>query len=175
MTKGEIKSALDLTNSNITLITSQTKLRRKYKVYALYRVYSGSKYFVGYYRDTDDYTAEINYLNSHESGPETYVVKEMPSEGIPLGQIKDGLAERKRANKLTREEQHRAAKRNKDYQRWLAGERKERLEWQREHPDISYEVKPLCRRRFPVMFGVLPVGMCHVNTDLKDVLRYLYD
>lgn len=161
--------------SNITLITSQNKLRRKYKVYALYRVYSKSQYFVGYYRDTDDYTAEINYLKSHESGPDTYVVKEIPSEGIPLGQIKDGLAERKRANKLKREQQHEAAKQYKEYQRWLAGERKDRLEWQREHPDIPYEEKPLCRRRFPMLFGVLPVGTCHVNTDLTYALRYLYD
>lgn len=146
----------------------------------LYRIYPNSKewscgckeWFCGYFRAWEDICIELERQKHEESGPEEYVIKEVPSKGIPLSKIHDIAADRKRWAEEDAKRAIEAKKLEEERKKALEEWEREEAEWRKKHPK---EHMPMDRRRFPALFdchGPIP-GMSGPEGIYK-ALRFLY-
>lgn len=159
---------------SVTLIKhTGSRLHFSERCYELYRIYPGGKeWFCGYFRSKEDYDIELARCQNEEAGPDEYVIKEVPSAGIPVSKIHDVIEDRKRRNKEERQRAIVAKKWAEENKRnWEAWEREER-EWREKHPN---QPRRLIDRRFPPLFGchaLPPVGT--TPDGIRNALRFLY-
>ena len=150
------------------------KLHYKERCYELYRIYpNGKEWFCGYFRSKEDYDIELARCKNEEAGPDEYVIKEIPSKGIPVSKIHDIVEDRKRwaeqerqrAIELKRLEAE-AALRRIEYER-------EEREWKEKHPG---QKRPLNRRRFPELLGGFTSSKYPLSCPdgIRTALRFLY-
>jgi len=144
------------------------------RCYALYRVYpNGKEWFCGYFRSEEDYNVELARCRYEEDGPDEYVIREIPSKGIPLKDIHDIVEDRKR---WAEQERLREIERKKweaeAALRRIEYEREER-EWREKHPG---QKRPLNRRRFPELFSGFASSKYPLSCPegIQHALRFLY-
>lgn len=148
------------------------KLHYKERCYELYRIYpSGKEWFCGYFRSETDYNLELLTLHG-ESGPDEYVIKEIPSQGIPVWKIHDIVKERQQHAEEARQRAIEAKKRAEDRKKLVEDWEREEREWREKHPG---QARRLIDRRFPPLFSchaLPPVGS--TPGGIKNALRFLY-
>lgn len=149
-----------------------TKLHYTERCYELYRIYpNGKEWFCGYFRSETDYNLELLTLY-REPGPDEYVIKEIPSQGIPVWKIHDIVKERQQhaeeERKRAIEAKKLAEERKKLVEEWAREER----EWREKHPG---QARRLIDRRFPPLFDchALP-PVCSTPDGIQNALRFLY-
>ncbi len=150
----------------------QSKLHYKERCYELYRIYpNGNEWFCGYFRSETDYNLELLTLHG-EAGPDEYVIKEIPSKGIPVWKIHDIVKERQKHAEEERQRAIEVKKRAKESKRLREEWEREEREWREKHPN---QPRRLIDRRFPPLFDCheLP-PVCTTPGGTKNALRFLY-
>lgn len=149
------------------------KLHYKERCYELYRIYpNGKEWFCGYFRSKEDYEIELARCKNEEAGPDEYVIKEVPSAGIPVSKIHDVIEERKRRNKEERQRAIEAKKWAEERKKLVEEWEREEREWREKHPG---QARRLIDRRFPPLFdchALPPVGT--TPEGIYKALRFLY-
>lgn len=150
-----------------------SRLHAADRCYELYRIYPGGKeWFCGYFRSKEDYDIELARCKYEEAGPDEYVIKEVPSAGIPEYKIHDVIKERQRRNKEERQRAIEARKWAEESKRLREKWEREEREWREKHPN---QQRRLIDRRFPPLFDcheLPPVGS--TPAGIYKALRYLY-
>lgn len=149
------------------------KLHYKERCYELYRIYpNGKEWFCGYFRSQEDYEIELARCKNEEAGPDEYVIKEVPSAGIPVAKIHDVVVERKRRNKEERQRAIEAKKWAEERKKLLEDWEREEREWREKHPG---QARRLIDRRFPPLFDCHALPPVFPALDgIYKALRYLH-
>ena len=154
-------------------------------VYALYKKYPSTRWFLGYFRSSEDYMAYIGWLTQHEADPEQYDIyfeaDEVSDYGIPQWKIRDAKRDREKAaeekmlGRLRRKFKKRhPTQQETEYRKFLRRERRRaKRYWARgeEAPPL-----PLNRRYFPKLFDMSTIYQPTLTTPggIRYALRFLY-
>jgi hypothetical protein len=153
------------------------------KVYALYKVYPKTRWFLGYYRAEEDYMSELRWLDQHETDPKEYEIwfelDEMSDYGIPAYKIFDAQRDREIAQRKKTVERLRRKYRKRhptyediEYRKYRAREkRRSRRDKKKDKP---VPPQPLDRRCFPELLKCDRVLPTCTPAGIRIALSYLY-
>lgn len=153
------------------------------KVYALYKVYPKTRWFLGYYRAEEDYMAELRWLDQHETDPKEYDIwfelDEMSDYGIPAYKIFDVQRDREIAQRKKTVERLRRKYRKRhptyediEYRKYRAREKRRIRRYRKK--DKPVPPQPLDRRCFPELLKCDQLLPTCTPAGIRIALSYLY-
>lgn len=152
-------------------------------VYALYKVYPKTRWFLGYYRAEEDYMAELRWLDQHETDPKEYDIwfelDEMSDYGIPAYKIFDAQRDREIAQRKKTVERLRRKYRKRhptyediEYRKYRTREKRRIRRYKKKGKPVPPQ--PLDRRYFPELLKCDKVLPTCTPAGIRIALSYLY-